>query len=354
MINLEELAKPLESGAGEDLEYDPLYLEMDSLAVDVPDSVSGESKIEGRSADWKKLRENCTALWGKTRDLRVATYLTIAETALGGIHELACGLKLIHFLINDMWDDFYPKLDTDDDNDPLERINILAMLSPESGAINDPVMFISRLREMRLVPSLSYSVRDLLISLNEIESSDDGGRDPKLIGAELLGVVNEVLSQAQAVADSLETIKALCACANGKISGGYIISMDALTKELKTLKTFFDETLARAEGIAASGTDDANGAGAGSGTHGAAGNPGGDGGTVQLASFKPQSRAQALLLLRKGAEYFQAHEPASPIPLLVQRALRFSEMSFIDLLQDIAPDALPRGKDILGIKDEQQ
>ncbi|MDR0997515.1 MAG: hypothetical protein LBL70_00475, partial [Treponema sp.] len=61
--------------------------------------------------------------------------------------------------------------------------------------------------------------------------------------------------------------------------------------------------------------------------------------------------ADALLLLRKSAEYFQKSEPNSPIPLLVNRALRFSEMNFIELLEDIVPDALLRGKEILGIKE---
>ena len=53
MISLEEMAIPLEeeNPAGENLEYDPLYLEMDSLAVAVPDSQMGDSRIEGRGPD---------------------------------------------------------------------------------------------------------------------------------------------------------------------------------------------------------------------------------------------------------------------------------------------------------------
>jgi type VI secretion system protein ImpA len=73
-----------ESPAGQNLEYDPLYMEMDSLAVAVPDSFMGESKIEGRGPEWKKLSKNCLELWAKTRDLRVAVYFVIAETFLEG------------------------------------------------------------------------------------------------------------------------------------------------------------------------------------------------------------------------------------------------------------------------------
>jgi hypothetical protein len=36
---------------------------------------------------------------------------------------------------------------------------------------------------------------------------------------------------------------------------------------------------------------------------------------------------------------------------LVNRALRISEMNFIELIEDMVPDALSRGKEILGIKE---
>jgi len=56
MISLEEMAVPLEgeNSAGENLEYDSLYMEMDSLAVAVADSQMGDSIIEGRGPDWRK------------------------------------------------------------------------------------------------------------------------------------------------------------------------------------------------------------------------------------------------------------------------------------------------------------
>jgi type VI secretion system protein ImpA len=70
--------------------------------------------------------------------------------------------------------------------------------------------------------------------------------------------------------------------------------------------------------------------------------------------YQANTRADALLLLKKGAEYFQRQEPNSPIPLLVNRALRFSDMNFLDLIEDMMPDALSRGRDILGIRPEEQ
>jgi type VI secretion system ImpA family protein len=334
-----------ESPAGQNLEYDPLYVEMDSLAMDVPDSFMGDSKIEGRGPDWKKLSKNCLELWARTRDLRVAVYLVIAEAIAGGLEGLAAGLKLPLFLVKDLWDSCYPVLDPGDDDDPLERLNILAMLSPQTGAVNDPIMFIPRFRESRLVSSLNYTLRDLLISLNEIEVSGDKAIDPRLFQAEFMNVAApEIEAQAALVKEALGLIKELCDEMNGKMKGGYSLDMSALTHELDRLDAFYRSHL---DSPAAASPEGASEEGAESAGQSA---PPASGEKISLLSYRASSRTEALLLLKKGAEYFQTQEPNSPIPLLVDRALRFAGMSFIDLLEDIAPDALSRGRDILGIK----
>jgi type VI secretion system ImpA family protein len=353
MIVLEEQAVPLEgeNPAGENLEYDPLYLEMDSLAAAVPDSQMGESWIEGRGPDWKKLRENCISLWAKTRDLRVASYLAVAETATGGLEDCLGAFKLILFLIRDMWESMYPRLDPDDGLDPTERLNILTMLSPEPGAFNDPIMFISKFRAMRLVPALPYTLRDHLVSVNEFEAAGGQSIDPNLITGELMRMPLADIEKQVALAQELkETLEAIVAAAGEKLSAGYGLSMDSLTQELNKLRKFYTQFLQSAP---ASGGTDAGAAGeqdCGAALNGAGGSPLGQ--PFNLSVYRPANRADALLLLRKGAEYFQREEPNSPIPLLINRALRFSEMSFIDLLEDIVPDALSRGKDILGIKEQ--
>ena len=356
MINLEELAVPLgeENPAGENLEYDPLYMELDSLAVAVADSQMGESKIEGREPNWKKLRENCLNLWAKTRDLRVAVYLAIAETAMGGLEDCARAFKLILFLIRDMWEPLYPRLDPDDDNDPTERLNILAMISPEPGAFNDPIMFISIFRVLRLVPVLPYTLRDHMISINEIEAADGTTIDPALIRGELMAIpLEEIEKQAGFARELKETIQTFCDAANEKLSGGYTMALTSLAKEVDRLCKFYAAYLdsygtgAEAETGEGSAAPGGEAAGVTAAAPGAFGQP-----VLNLGSYKPSTRADALLLLRKGSEYFQHYEPNSPIPLLVNRALRFSEMNFIDLLADIVPDALSHGREVLGIKEE--
>jgi type VI secretion system protein ImpA len=348
MIDVKELTKPVsqDNPSGENLEYDPLYVEMDSLAVAVPDSFMGDSKIEGRGPEWKKLCKNCLDLWGGTRDLRVAVYLVLAEAVMEGLAGLSAGLKILIYLVKDLWDSFYPRLDPQDNNDPLERLNIISMLSPPSGSVNDPVMFIPQFRETRLVPSLRYTLRDLLISLNVIELVDGTDFNPKLFHAEFMGVPIEEIDAQYALAREVKNlILALCDEMNAKMGGGSILDMSDLSREIGQIIKFYESaSSAETEKLAAETGNSQE----------TTGKPEAAPQDQQIAllSYQVTSRAQALLMLKKGAEYFQNYEPNSPIPLLVNRALRFSGMNFIELIEDIMPDALPRGRDILGIKPE--
>ena len=130
--DLEEMLAPLPGDScGENCEYDDLYLALDTLAQGTPASEMGDSIIDGKDPDYRTLYKNCMTLWKKTRDLRVASFLTLSSLCIGGIEGLLGGLKVIDYLVTDLYDSFYPQLDPDDDNDPTERINILSMISPE-------------------------------------------------------------------------------------------------------------------------------------------------------------------------------------------------------------------------------
>jgi type VI secretion system ImpA family protein len=324
MIDAGALAVALEgeSPAGISLEYDPLYLELDSLAVETPDSFMGESKIEGRGPDWKKLGKNCLELWAKTRDLRVAVYLVIAEAITGELAGLVSGLKLPVFLVRELWDSFYPRLDPDDDKDPLERLNILSMISPQSGAINDPVMFIPRVRETRLTPSLAYTLRDLLVSLNEIEGSAGRMVDPKLLRAELMTVAEaEIAAQAALVREGQGLIAELCGEMNARMQEPYTLDMSALSHELDRLAALYGSLSnsplsperAAEEGAEPGSPDAGRPAATWQSVAGRDAIPA-SGERIALLSYHAATRTEALVLLKKGAEYFQAQEPNSPIP----------------------------------------
>jgi len=66
-----------------------------------------------------------------------------------------------------------------------------------------------------------------------------------------------------------------------------------------------------------------------------------------------QSRADALRQLEALAAYFHQTEPLSPIPYLIQRAVRWGEMPLDEWLQDVIHDenVLGQLREMLGMKD---
>jgi type VI secretion system protein ImpA len=64
------------------------------------------------------------------------------------------------------------------------------------------------------------------------------------------------------------------------------------------------------------------------------------------------SRGDAIRALDAVADYFRRNEPSSPIPLFVDRAKRLVAKDFLEVLADIAPDAVTVARSAGGLKDQ--
>ena len=60
------------------------------------------------------------------------------------------------------------------------------------------------------------------------------------------------------------------------------------------------------------------------------------------------NRADAIRLLDLVMEYYERHEPSSPLPLLIGRARRLADKGFLDLIKDLAPDGFGQVERIAG------
>lgn len=340
---------PGENKGGICAEYEVAYLELDKLAAGIPQSIMGDSVIEGKEPDWKRLRQNCLELWNQTRDLRVATYLTVASICLDGIDGLRDGLKVIDYLIKDNWEDFWPRLDPEDGRDPTERINILSMLSPLKGSYNDPLMFISRFRDIRLFQDKPYTLRDYMIASSEIDSGETA-INFQSFNAEMASVPMEAMrGRLDEINEIISLLNDISKEINDKTEGIGIVSFEALYDELKILAKFYSSYIPGESEISEEGnfeTEDLQGNTV---------NPrAANARAFNLNGYRPTTRNEALMLLRKSADYFRSTEPTNPVPYLLERALRIAGMNFVDLLADISPDSLERIRDQLGINKDNQ
>jgi len=341
-----------ESPCGEDLTYDPAYLELDTM---VQGSASGGGMIESgdeaaEEPNWAAVKSRCIELLGRTKDLRVILYLTLALVKTDGFEGLQDGLNLLHGLLERHWDTFYPQLDPEDDNDPLERINIISSLSPAAGSYQDPLRFKQRAWEAPLCRSArmgTFCYRDILVAtgaLGEAGGGDTTPPDMAVIEAAFDDTdSDELQNTSQAVTTSVETVNSIEQLLNNLVGIGTAPNLDGFAGTLKDIQKHLQGYLAKR------GYGTAPEAGADAETAAAAGVGAQKPDEVQPISGEIRSPQDVSLAIDKICKYYERQEPSSPIPLLLRRAQRLVSKNFIDIIRDVAPDAMGKIESITGL-----
>jgi type VI secretion system protein ImpA len=65
-----------------------------------------------------------------------------------------------------------------------------------------------------------------------------------------------------------------------------------------------------------------------------------------------RNRADARRALESVCEFLERTEPAHPAPLLIRRAARLLDLSFLDIIRDIAPEAAGQIENLGGLRRE--
>jgi type VI secretion system protein ImpA len=63
------------------------------------------------------------------------------------------------------------------------------------------------------------------------------------------------------------------------------------------------------------------------------------------------SREDVVRQLNRICEYYTRVEPSSPVPLILKRAVRLAEMDFVQIIKDLAPEAIAEIYRISGDKE---
>jgi type VI secretion system protein ImpA len=67
-----------------------------------------------------------------------------------------------------------------------------------------------------------------------------------------------------------------------------------------------------------------------------------------------RSREDVRRTLAQVCEWLERNEPGHPAPLLIQRASRLLDMTFIEIMQDMAPSGVPEVYLISGTKPPEE
>lgn len=332
-ISLDDLRKPVsdEAPCGEDLEYDNAYALMETAMQSREEQEMGDSKLEAAGPDWEAVGTHALDLLQRTRDMRVFVNLAMAALNTDGLPAFHNGLTIINDYMEEFWDEVYPLLDPDDDNDPMMRMNVLQNLD-DYGLVRQGIRK-SPLVELKGLGG--FSLHDIDLATGAVQpAGDEEVNDMAIIAGAFADGDREALAAvSEAVEGALAEFQRMSDLWAERTDGYEQPSVD------NTIETLREVSRALAEhapaGTVASAEEAEEGA---------------EGGGAEVVTVPGaiNSTADVIMALDRICEYYRKNEPSSPIPVLLKRAQRLVSKDFYEILQDLAPDGITQFDQIRG------
>jgi type VI secretion system protein ImpA len=314
------------------------YADLDRRIKGTPARFDGKKMIEaGKDPNWIEIQKAAIDLLTRAHDLRVAMFLTRALVHTQGLAGLFTGLELISGFVERYWDTVYPQLDPADNNDPTERINIL-------WALDDGPRIIDPLKKAELFSPHTMTritLRDIHIAIGTVvvkEAAKETALSPSMIDEAFKDCDIEVLqSTRDAITECLISLKRLENLLNQKV-GNEASKFHGLATTLEEMGAFFDKRLPNHPSFFQLASSDSHA----------------DPEHTDTSSDPPpksssertdkpmemiSNRNDVIYLLDQICLYYDQHEPASPVPLLLKRARQLVEKNFFEIVQDLVPDS---------------
>lgn len=306
-----------------------------SKPLDVASSAAGEgpktlADRDERAPDWGEIKERSLEALGQSKDLRLLAHLAAAVLRTDGLPAFLDTLRVASGWLEVYWDQTYPLID----GDGMLRRSALNCFA-------DPIAVIDRLRRVPLVSSRQhgvFSLRDIDIATGQAPPVGGEARPEEApINAAFAALpIEELTGLLEAVSDGQRGLKAIDTRMRD-VGTEAAPDLEPLTTQLARIDRVLRTQLAARPGAAAAEMDVQ--------PEGAA------------ASARPgftgaiRTREEAVRALDAVSAYFRTNEPSSPVPLLCDRARSLVSRGFLEVLEDIAPDAVKQARAAGGLKD---
>jgi type VI secretion system protein ImpA len=337
----ELLLQPItqEQPCGENLEDTELLASFDTYRLfgqarplDAP-LEENEKRIPkpAESPEWVVIRDKALEALGKSKDLRLLAHLGTALLRTDGVPAFAQTLNVASKWLETHWSQTYPLVDED--------------AIPRRSALNcfaDPMAVVDALRRVPLVKSRqhgTFSLRDIDIATHQLLPGEgDRQVDENQVNAAFASMPIAELAQVQeSVVGAVASLNKIDATMREAAGSEATPSFDLLATQLGRMSQALRAQLAAHPDRAAATSD----------LDGAADSGAGDAG---LSSGVVKSRQDAIRALDAVADFFRRTEPSSPIPLFLARAKRLVSKDFLEVLADIAPEAVAQARAAGGLK----
>jgi type VI secretion system protein ImpA len=336
----QELLQPIapDQPCGENLEDTPLLASFDTFRLfgqakplDAPPEPGEKwTPKPPDSPEWREIRQRALDALAKSKDLRLLAHLGTAVLRTDGLPAFSDTLTVASTWLTDYWSQTYPLVD----EDAILRRNALNCFA-------DPMAVVDGLRRVPLVSSRqhgTFSLRDIDIATHQLTPGDgDAHVDENQVNAAFASVPLAELTQIHdSVSSAVASLHKIDATMRDAAGSEATPSFDLLTAQLARLGQALRAQLTAHPGSAGAAISEIDsGAEAGGGVS--------IGGVVK-------SRQDAIRALDAVADFFRRTEPSSPIPLFLARAKRLVSKDFLEVLADIAPEAVAQARAAGGLK----
>jgi len=328
-LDVTSLLQPVSADAvcGVDLEYTQQLAAIDSYRL------FGSDIPLASDIDWRAVRDKTLEALSQSHDLRLLAHLAAAVVRIEGLNALCSVIAVADRWLAEHWDQEFPRID----DDAILRRNALNSFADRM-AIVDAVRRAPVLSHRQLG---SFSLRDLELATGQLTPGDNDTNAPgrSQIEATLAATDPAALSELSRVLQAgMGCLRNIVTTMQARADSESAPDFDGLLRPLLRIDKLLTEHLPK-NAAAQPGSSNA-----GSGESPA---------MTMAAVTDIRSSQDAIRALEAVAAYFRSHEPSSPVPMFLDRARRLVSKSFMEVLEDIAPDGLSQAKLIGGIKNDQ-
>jgi type VI secretion system protein ImpA len=283
--------------------------------------------------DWRAIRDKSLTALAQSHDLRLLAHLAAALVRIEGLITFCRVITVADRWLGEHWDQVFPRID----EDAILRRNAL-------NSFADRMAIVDAVRRSPVVSHRqlgSFSLRDLELATGQLTPTEADVKAPSSaqIEATLAGTpAADLMGLSGALQTGMGSLRNIVATMQTRGGFDSAPDFDGLLRPLsridKLLTAHIPGTAANEPTTRAADGEDPPAMSTGS-----------------VTDIK--SRQDAIRALDAVAAFFRLQEPSSPVPMFLERAKRLVSKTFMEVLEDIAPDSVSHAKLIGGIKSDE-
>jgi type VI secretion system protein ImpA len=325
-LTLDKLLAPVddENPVGQDLSYSNERQQIEQAF----ESEEGEDD----ERDWRGVLRLIEEQAEQTKDIWLPVYVARAGALAGSLETAALGAQALAGMFEQYWDTVHPQ---------LEELGFMGRKAP-CDSLASRGGFLLPLERTVLVahPRLgAFTGEDLQRFAKEREGADNYGMFRAVLEDRGDEVLQEAIGQLDQIEDGLRRADRIFTdAAAGEPSPNYGQTYALLTTLRQSLGQFLSTPM---EGSSDETADEGGGGGGG-----------GQASAGPRISGRVENRDDVMRTLDLIADYYRRAEPGHPMLPLLERIREWVTMDFMDLMKQIAPNAMDQVRDLLNRREE--